>query len=156
MKLRGLRVIRAVIPKTSKLIGKSAAEVDFRKAYNVGVIAVQKGGKNVALSGVIFGHGDVLVLQASDDSPLLKAPPEDFYKRGNDKDAGTMSRSSSIASFIKNNIIVDITNITSVFNDISSSWFVIIIREEKHQQQTEQETAEQQQEETNIYTQRFT
>ena len=106
-------MIRAVVPKSSKLIGKTAAEVDFRKLYKVGIIAVQKGGKNVALSGVVFGHGDVLILQASDDSPLLKAPPEDFYRRVNEshnKAAGNMSRSSSIASFIKNTIIKSISN----------------------------------------------
>lgn len=81
VKKRGLRVIRAVITKTSTLIGKNAAEVDFRTTYKAAIVAVQKGGRNVTLSGVVFGSGDVLVLQASDESPLLKPPPTDFYKR---------------------------------------------------------------------------
>ena len=44
-----------------------------------------------------FGPGDILVLQASDDSPLLRRPPQDFYKT---KDMGKDSRSSSVASFV--------------------------------------------------------
>jgi hypothetical protein len=102
VKQRGLRVIRAVVTKTSSLIGKSAAGVDFRNTFKAAIIAVQKGGRNAVLSGVVFGSGDVLVLQVSDDSPLLIPPPPDFYKRLTEanKDMGTASRSNSVASFV--------------------------------------------------------
>ena len=101
-KQRGIRVIRAVVTATSSLVGKAATKIDFRTAYKAGVIAVQKGGKNVGLSTVKFGPGDVLVLQASDDSPLLNRPPDDFYKRLTEqpKDIGRDSRSNSVASFV--------------------------------------------------------
>lgn len=98
VKTRGLRVIRAVVTKLSNLIGKTAAEVDFRNTYKAAIVSVQKGGRNVALSGAVFGSGDVLVLQASKDSPLLKVTPQDFYKP--QKDAGTASRSNSVVSFV--------------------------------------------------------
>jgi hypothetical protein len=102
VKTRGLRVIRAVVTKTSRLIGQTAAEVDFRERYKAAIVAVQKGGRNVALSTVRFGSGDVLVLQASDDSSLLKVTPADFYKRLNDPKDNTpnMSRTSSVSSLV--------------------------------------------------------
>lgn len=81
VKKRGLRVIRATVPKSSSLIGNKVSEVDFRNVYKAAIIAVQKGGRNVPVSGVVFQRGDVLVLQANDDSPILKPPPCDFYKR---------------------------------------------------------------------------
>mmetsp|Transcript_5533 Transcript_5533/g.13341 ORF Transcript_5533/g.13341 Transcript_5533/m.13341 type:complete len:1248 (+) Transcript_5533:310-4053(+) len=85
VKTRGLRVIRAVITPKSFLVGRSSKDANFRQRYKAAVVAVQKGGRNVPLSGLIFGVGDVLILQASDDSPLLKRPPEDFYKRPTEK-----------------------------------------------------------------------
>mmetsp|Transcript_18082 Transcript_18082/g.51383 ORF Transcript_18082/g.51383 Transcript_18082/m.51383 type:complete len:1343 (+) Transcript_18082:187-4215(+) len=105
VKTRGLRVIRAVITKTSTLIGKTASDIDFRRRYKAGIVAVQKGGRNVPLSGVRFGPGDVLVLQAGEGSPLLKSPPGDFYKRHTDKmqhstDGGSMTKPGSVASFV--------------------------------------------------------
>ena len=56
----------------------------------------------MSVSSVIFGSGDIIILQTDEDSPLLKAPPKDFYKRLTDanKDIGTGSRSSSVASFV--------------------------------------------------------
>ncbi|CAJ1949845.1 unnamed protein product [Cylindrotheca closterium] len=81
VKKRGLRVIRAAVTKSSSLIGKKVFEVDFRNVYKAAIVAVQKGGRNVAVSSVVFQRGDVIVLQANDDSPLLKSPPSDFYKR---------------------------------------------------------------------------
>ena len=80
VKARGLRVLRAVIPKGSSLIGKQPSEVNFRQLYQAAIVAIQKGGSNVAISSIIFGPGDVLVLQVSENSPLLKIPPPDFYK----------------------------------------------------------------------------
>lgn len=102
VKQRGLRVIRAVVGKTSSLIGKTASEVDFRTSYRAAIVAIQKGGRNVAVSSVVFGPGDVLVLQVSEDSPLLKVPPPEFYRRiTENKDAPTVSRSGSVASLVQ-------------------------------------------------------
>ena len=103
-KKRGIRVIRALVTKFSSLNGKMVSEVDFRKSYKAAIVAVQKGGRNVVLSGTVrFGPGDILVLQASDDSPLLKVPPTDFYKRSAMGDASTnneLTKSNSVASFV--------------------------------------------------------
>ena len=105
VKQRGLRVIRAAVTKNSSLIGKRVAEIDFRQRFKAAIIAVQKGGRNVSVSNVVFGSGDIIVLQTDEDSPLLKTPPKDFYKHLKDiqKDIGTgsRSRSSSISSFQK-------------------------------------------------------
>lgn len=116
IKQRGLSVIRAIVTKSSALVGKTVGQVDFRKTYKAAIVAVQKGGRNVNLSSLIFGTGDVLVLQASDDSPLLKAPPTNFYTdlanhhnhnnkdsnmNNTNKDATTMSKSNSVVSFVK-------------------------------------------------------
>lgn len=102
VKKRGLRVIRAAVTKHSSLIGRTATESNFRETYKATIVAVQKGGRNIALHSVRFGAGDVLVMQASDDSPLLKIPPADFYKRLSEsaKDLKSMSRASSVASFV--------------------------------------------------------
>lgn len=83
IKSRGLRVIRAVIPKTSTLIGTNASETNFRLKYKAAIVAVQREGKSVTnkLSQARFAAGDTVVLQVSDDSPLLVPPPKDFYKK---------------------------------------------------------------------------
>jgi len=98
IKQRGLRVIRARVTKESKLINRTAAEVEFQKRYRAAIVAVQTGGQNVShgLSTIRFNEGDVLILQAKDDSPLLKKPPADFYlaKRG------MSSRESSVQSLV--------------------------------------------------------
>ena len=82
VKQRGLRVVRTRVIKGSKLIGCTASQVDFRAIYRAAIVAVQQNGKNtvVPLEQVVFSVGDILVLQASDDSPLLKKAPEGFYK----------------------------------------------------------------------------
>jgi hypothetical protein len=96
-------VIRAVVTATSSLNGNNINDSNFRERYKAAIVAIQKGGRNVPLSGVIFGSGDVLVLKANDDSPLLKQPPSDFYKRGGNDGAtgGNLSRSGSVNSFLK-------------------------------------------------------
>lgn len=81
VKKRGLRVIRAQVTKWSRLLGKTAVEVNFRQTYKAAIIAVQQGGKNAPPAGVKFEAGDVLILQASANSPLLKDPPKGFYER---------------------------------------------------------------------------
>ena len=101
--MRGLKVIRAVVTKGSRLVGQTAAQVDFRERYKSAIVAVQQGGKNTtqALSLVKFTVGDILVLQASDESPLLVRPPEDFYKKDKrDSASSDHRRSSSLVSLV--------------------------------------------------------
>lgn len=83
-KQRGLRVIRSRVTPVSRLLGRTALEVNFREKYKVAIVSVQRGGKNIdqALSTVVFEAGDALILQASEDSPLLQLTPPtaDFYQ----------------------------------------------------------------------------
>lgn len=107
IKTRGLKVIRAVVTKSSRLVGSTVVETNFRETYKAAIVAVQKGGKstNKLLSSIRFDTGDVLVLQAGDDSPLLTRPPEDFYRRAQEADAAESSRpglGQSIAKLVKN------------------------------------------------------
>jgi len=99
MKKRGLRVIRVVIPKKSSLLGLTAAEANFRQKYKAAIIAVQKGGKNTTTAAT-FDVGDVLILQASDNSPLLKEPSLGFYDQIESKADGILL-SRSAMSLIK-------------------------------------------------------
>jgi di/tricarboxylate transporter len=79
VKQRGLRVIRARVLK-GRLVGSEAAHVDFRKTYKAAIVAVQRDGKSLTEPyTMMFAEGDILILQAADDSPLLQSPPEDFY-----------------------------------------------------------------------------
>ena len=99
IKTRGLRVIRAVVTTSSRLIGSTAANVNFRDTYKSAIVAVQRSGKNTFTS-VTFEAGDVLILQAGDDSPLLQRPPaDDFYEKL--ENPGSLSRKSSIANLVK-------------------------------------------------------
>jgi len=83
IKSRGLRVIRAVIPKSSTLIGTNASETNFRQKYKAAIVAVHRDGRSVSnkLSQARFAVGDTVILQVSDDSPLLIPPPKDFYRK---------------------------------------------------------------------------
>ena len=103
IKRGGVRVIRAVVTPASTLNGKTSGDVDFKNRFKAAVVAIQKGGRNVPLSGFEFGSGDVLILQTSNDSPLLKEPPPDFYKRNAavGGTGGSMSRNNSINSFVQ-------------------------------------------------------
>ena len=78
VKRRGLKVLRAMVTKSSRLIGQTAVDVQFGKNYKAAIVAVQQGGKNVTqpLSALTFGAGDVLVLQVNDDCPLLSPSVE--------------------------------------------------------------------------------
>ena len=99
MKTRGLRVVRASVTKQSDLVGKSASEVNFRNKYSAAIVTLQKHGKNVPLNDVVFEAGDILVLQTSDDSPLLIPPPVDFYKsakQGAHNRQSTISKSTAV------------------------------------------------------------
>jgi K+/H+ antiporter YhaU regulatory subunit KhtT len=77
----GMPVIRVQVTDKSSLAGVSLADVDFMSRYKVAVMAVSKadGSKVDVLREVCFAPGDILVLQAKDDSPLLVRPPPDFY-----------------------------------------------------------------------------
>ena len=77
LKKQGLKVIRARVTKHSRLVGHTAAEVHFRETYKAAIVAVQQGGRNAkkSLSSLKFKVGDILVLQVSDDCPLLSPPP---------------------------------------------------------------------------------
>jgi K+/H+ antiporter YhaU regulatory subunit KhtT len=99
LKREGVRVIRAVVTPTSTLVGKASSDVKFKEHYKAAIIAVQKGGGSAPLSGYIFGAGDILILQTNNESPLLRQPPADFYKRG--ADSGGHSRNNSVNSFLK-------------------------------------------------------
>ena len=81
-KLRGISVIRAVVTHQSRLCGKTLGDVNFREMFNAAVMAVQKKDRSNVneLKEVCFAPGDLLVLQANDDSPLLVRPPSHFYK----------------------------------------------------------------------------
>lgn len=78
IKTGGLKVLRATVTKSSRLIGRTAVDVQFSKNYKAAIVAVQKGGKNVTqpLSTLTFDAGDVLVLQVSEDCPLLSPSVE--------------------------------------------------------------------------------
>ena len=91
-KKQGLKVIRVKVTKNSRLVGNTAAEVHFRESYKAAIVAVQQGGKNAVknLSSLKFGAGDILVLQVSDDSPLLSS---DHFGADENTSPSTMERS---------------------------------------------------------------
>ena len=98
MKKRGLRVIRAVVTTSSRLIGLSAADTNFQESYKAAIIAIQKGGKN-ASTNVTLEAGDVLILQAGDNSSLLTRPPVDYYENlGN---ADSRPRKNALTNLVK-------------------------------------------------------
>jgi hypothetical protein len=102
IKSRGLRVIRAVIPKSSTLIGTNASETNFRLKYKAAIVAVHRDGKSVSnkLAQARFAVGDTVVLQVSDDSPLLIPPPKDFYRKFTKEG----KRSSSLSRYVRTRI----------------------------------------------------
>ena len=87
VKRRGLSVIRTIVTEQSRLCGKRLSEVQFRETYKAAIVAVQKFDKSkvVDLTEMLFAPGDVLVLQANDDSPLLVRPPPGFYSQSENK-----------------------------------------------------------------------
>ena len=113
IKTRGLRVIRATVIRGSRLVGKTATEINFRNVYKTAIVALRQGGTNVPpnqLSTSRLDVGDILILQASDDSPLLKQPPANFYKEleealtrieSQSGSTGGLSRGSSMQGLVK-------------------------------------------------------
>lgn len=104
LKSKGVRVIRAIVPKSSMLIGVTASDVNFREKYKCAIIAMQRDGASPPqkLSQTKFAVGDVLVLQTNDDSPLLVPPPKDFYKNRGSKGMTTSRSNNSLARFVRN------------------------------------------------------
>ncbi|KAL7576543.1 hypothetical protein ACA910_018037 [Epithemia clementina (nom. ined.)] len=114
IKKRGLRVIRAVVIKGSRLIGKTAAEVNFRTMYQTAIVAVRQEGRNIPtsdLSTVRLDVGDILILQANDDSPLLNRPPATFYKELEEALAGKQQQSGTGASLARGSSMKGFVNL---------------------------------------------
>ncbi|KAL7540472.1 hypothetical protein ACHAXR_010131, partial [Thalassiosira sp. AJA248-18] len=82
-KKRGQTVIRALVTDQSRLCDKTLEDISFQDTYKAAIIAVRKKDKSEVdnLAEVCFESGDVLVLQANDDSPLLVRPAPDFYDK---------------------------------------------------------------------------
>ena len=80
-KRRGLSVLRAIVTDQSRLVDKTLEDIDFRATYKSAIVAIQKKDKSevTVLAEASFAPGDILVLQADDDSPLLVRPPSNFY-----------------------------------------------------------------------------
>lgn len=99
IKQKGVRIIRAFIPKGSSLIGTCVSGTNFRLKYKAAIIAVQRNGKSPSdrLSTIMFEISDILVLQVSDDSPLLIRPPTNFYKKA-------QKSGPSLVKFVKKRI----------------------------------------------------
>ena len=66
-KQRGLRVVRAVLPVGSSLVGKTAGDAEFRTKYLSAIVAISRSGTNPqgALKDVRFLPRYVLVLQVT-------------------------------------------------------------------------------------------
>jgi uncharacterized protein with PhoU and TrkA domain len=96
LKRKGTPVIRAVVAPMSTLAGKTNKDIDFRNRYGAAIIAIQRGGRNVPLSDLVFAPADLLILQTYSDSPLLKQPPSGFYKR-----TGGEGENAAGSSFVK-------------------------------------------------------
>mmetsp|Transcript_27097 Transcript_27097/g.40742 ORF Transcript_27097/g.40742 Transcript_27097/m.40742 type:complete len:1257 (+) Transcript_27097:197-3967(+) len=103
IKHRGIRIVRAIVPKKSSLVGVTALDINFREQYKCAIIAVQRDGKSPSekLSQIRFAVGDVLVLQVNDDSPLLIEPPKDFYKKKGNKGMTASKSNNSLSRFVR-------------------------------------------------------
>eukprot|EP01082_Thalassiosira_pseudonana_P009116 g8017.t1.1.5e17418a g8017 g8017.t1 contig27:269-3016(-) len=82
MRQRGLQVIRVRV-RDGRLACRTLSDIpDFREMYKSAVVAIiQKNGKvhTESLASVTLDVGDQLILQVSEQSPLLESPPESFY-----------------------------------------------------------------------------
>lgn len=69
----GATLVRAKVKQGSSLIGRNARDVGFRGWYKAAIIAVRRAGKPVEgkLGHIVFQEGDILLVQAGSDSPLL-------------------------------------------------------------------------------------
>jgi uncharacterized protein with PhoU and TrkA domain len=103
IKHRGLRVIRAQVATQSRLVDKTPTEVEFRAWYRAAIVAVQPvrvypGRTTTNLAAFRFKEGDVLILQASDDSPLLKPPSVDATTVSKSPTSAKQSLATSLMS----------------------------------------------------------
>jgi di/tricarboxylate transporter len=103
VKKRGLRVVRARVLKNGQLDGITAADIDFRQMYKAAIVAIHKDGKSVteSVSAVKMEAGDILILQASDDSPLLQEPPMGFYENLKDPEKENSGPSNVVAGLFR-------------------------------------------------------
>ena len=64
------KLVQAVVAPTSDLVGRSIAEIDFRRRYGVIVVGLWRrhGWHNQELSQIRLQQGDVLVLQGDDEA----------------------------------------------------------------------------------------
>jgi len=138
MKHRGQRVVRAVVTKQSSLVGFTAAEVDFREKYKAAIIAVQRSGHNLTgkLSQMTSTAGDILILQANDNSPLLMRPPEDFYKKKRSSSSSSFTNlvKKKLGSFGSQSSLQSITNDTEnklPSTDIEDQKIVVALNDDK-------------------------
>ncbi len=62
---RGRRLCEAVISESSRLVGKTIRDADFRATYGAAVVAVHRGGKRVAkkIGDIALRPGDTLLMQ---------------------------------------------------------------------------------------------
>lgn len=62
-RVRGFTAIRAEIPETSGLAGKSLKEIDFRQRYHVVVVGIERGGETIRgeLASEVLQPGDRLI-----------------------------------------------------------------------------------------------
>ena len=98
-----VEVIRARIVENSALIGTTPSECKFRHKFKASIMAVQKGGKADSnadsalqrghLGKLVFGANDILMLHASQESPLLTQKRE--------REAATAENSKRGAKFTR-------------------------------------------------------
>ncbi|EEH51451.1 divalent Anion:Na+ symporter family [Micromonas pusilla CCMP1545] len=84
VKKKGSIVLRVRVRESSRLVGSTPAEVNFRSAYNAAIVAMQRGGRSPEgkLGTTRLAAGDALVLQVREDSPLLEPAPKDLSTTG--------------------------------------------------------------------------
>ena len=67
---KGLKLTEVVIPGRSNLAGSTIAEIDFRRKYGMGIVAIHREGKNITdkLRDIELEVGDMLLVQGTPDS----------------------------------------------------------------------------------------
>jgi di/tricarboxylate transporter len=127
IKQGGSRVIRVQVLPGSSLVSMMAKDVDFRTRYGAALVSLQRRGKSEAhsLAKIKLESGDELVLQVSDESPLLCPPNtnesgEKMSKSGHNKGSKSLG-SESLSNLIVNQIDEEVASPrseASVWNDL--------------------------------------
>jgi len=67
---KGLRLTEVVIPGRSNLAGSTIAEIDFRRKYGMGVMAINREGKHITeqLNNIELEVGDMLLVQGTPEA----------------------------------------------------------------------------------------